>query len=324
MRQETMLARMLDGLSKAETREVLSKMKDEKELARLVAQQLEKLKAADGIDVILREVPQDSLSHVATWDVAFSAALLGGIMTDPLFQPNWARLQALSHIVVSQAHGTTLPTSSGVSTWLNEQFADGLVPHLEDPAEDVCVGNVVTRAGNHRLFCGNWDAADFWLQDLIDTVYDLASPRLRKQLSDEVDSFLRLSEAVAARVGVRRFVLSEGMPGSRITFREDLDAIASRVIFSRSDLDSLGIRLDSLLPFTFDMAQRERLRQQKLQSSDLQFRPLLKINDKWILAIPSAVSAALRTRILWSLAQQGDSWRACGTQLRLRQENRVF
>jgi hypothetical protein len=173
--------------------------------------------------------------------------------------------------------------------------------------EDVFVSNVITEAGNRRIFTGIWDTPDFWLQDLIDVLETAPRNQNFNRLRAEVDALLKLSEAVAGRSGLQRFTASTGEPYADIDIDAvgELGAVAARVVFTPADVQQLGINRDLLTPFLFDTSRLASLQSQAIGASDLQRHPIIECGDDLVLALPSSVSACLRMHIVTEVTKFG-------------------
>jgi hypothetical protein len=155
---------------------------------------------------------------------------------------------------------------------------------------------VVTGTGNRRVFTGTWDTPDFWLQNLIDVLSIAPATSQLDRIRAQVDSLLRLSEAVAERSAAKRFSISDGKPGSPITVPtlSELSAYSERTRFREGELQELGVSRGALGPFLFDLGSRGELMQQKIGESGLQRHPLIECDGDVLLAIPEATGTALR------------------------------
>jgi hypothetical protein len=183
--------------------------------------QLAKLAAAEKIDRMLQELPglADSIGKFNLFAVL---PAVSGLMTLSEFQPNLIRLESLAHMLVARADGEADLNREKLQEWINVDLGGDILTRAEDPVEDVFVSNVVTGDGNHRVFIGTWDTPDFWLQNLIDVLSIAAvTPKLNK-IRKEVDSLLKVSDAVAERSGAKRFAVSNGEPGSNINLTLEL------------------------------------------------------------------------------------------------------
>jgi hypothetical protein len=233
--------------------------------------------------------------------------VLAGLLTDPAFHANTVRIESVIHLLAAHAQGRTKPTSRHVHRWLNQLARPDLVQQ-EDPVEDVFISNVITPYGNRRLFQGIWHSADFWLQQVLDVLTIMPTGTPFEELRAEVQALLDLSEAVAARVGLPRYTLGRGEPGGevRLPSNHELQRRAQRVVFSAEDLASRGIRTESIVAFTFTAADRLQLRSEAVGHSTLERRPVVKVGERWVLALPTAASVALRRHVLERVRQWGE------------------
>jgi hypothetical protein len=280
---------------------------------------------ADHIGEIARQLPKlvESLQEMA---LGPALQALAGLMTLPEFHPNVLRLEAVAHLLVAHASGTQMIDAAILEHWINEQLGNATICDLEDPVEDVFVSNIFTDSGNRRIFTGIWETPDFWLQDLLDALETAPRALPFTLLRKEVDALLKLSEEIAARSNETRFSVSEGRPSAPISIRKlgDLHDLEQRAVFTPADLDRLGISSDSLQPFIFDLTGRTELNKQVIGSSDLQRQPIVQCGDDLILAIPPAVSTALRMHILARVSALRDGLRPLSAVLVRRQAHQLF
>ena len=271
-------------------------------------EQIDKQGTAEEMTRMIRDLP-DLVESARNADLCPTLTMLAGFMTVPELQPNLIRLEALAHLVLALAAGKAHPSRELFDRWLNKDLAEDLLVRAEDPVEDVFVTNVVTGGGNRRIFTGIWETPDFWLQTLIDVI--AVAPRTSEfnRIRSEMDSLLKLSEAVAERSGAPRFSTSKGTPGSRIELPQaaDIPGVASRCCFSLEKLDELGIRRELLSPFVFDLESRAQLEGQEIGGSGLQRRPLVACGDTLVVVIPQAIATALRVYVLEAVAGLGRS-----------------
>jgi hypothetical protein len=307
-----------------DTKSTMSDLSDR--LQAYLREQLDKLATAEELERMVREIPA-LVESIRKIDRCGALRVVSGLMTIPEFQPNLIRLESLAHMVVAVADGETEPTREMIEQWVNDDLGTDIVAQAEDPVEDVFVSNVVTGTGNRRVFTGTWDTPDFWLQNLID-VLSFAPPTSQlNTIRAQVDSLLKLSEAVAERSGAKRFSISDGKPGSAISVPmvSDLSAFAERARFREAELQELGISREILGPFLFDLRSRGRLGRQKIGESALQRRPLIECEGDILLAIPEAIGAALRLYILEAMATiDAATLRAFEQALRGRQQALLF
>lgn len=235
--------------------------------------------------------------ELAASELLSTVALLAGLLTLPEFHANTLRLEVLTHLAVAHCAGKEGPTRDHIGCWLNQSLAP-LAP-LEDPIEDVFVTNVTSGLGNHRLFEGLWESADFWTQNILDVLSTIPDEPHGARLRWHVGALLKLTEEVAARSEVDRWTVGGGEPKGvvRVPNGADLARLSRRVLFEPADLERISIQLDALQPFLLPN-ERSETRSDEVGRSTLERRPLLFVGDRVVLALPAAVSTAIRRFIV--------------------------
>ena len=172
-----------------------------------------------------------------------AASLISGLLTLPVLQANTLRLEMLIHLIMSYSLGKKEPMAQHIQLWLNKELGATFFVHLEDPVEDVFISNVITDAGNIRIFEGIWESSDFYLQRMLNIIKTLPDEQSTRQLKREVCGILMLSEEIAARRRLNRFLPGGGNDkGSiRIPSDKELKALSKTIIFKQADLQRLGI-----------------------------------------------------------------------------------
>ncbi len=240
------------------------------------------------------------------YDRGSVASAVGGLMTLPGFQANCVRLEVLAQLAVGVCAGNKKPTHQHLNTWLNRQLGNSELVVLEDPAEDVFVTNVITRVGDFRVFPATWEQAAFATTLLVEAVSTAPDPTVLESL-ETVLPLLRLSDVVVARSGLNRWDMAPSYPRGVMAILPSLDvaALARRVKFTPSDLAGLGIDASVLEPFVFDDADRAGLLAEEEEETTLHRRPLLRVGDDFVLAIPGAVCYAVRRFLLACAEKSG-------------------
>lgn len=248
-------------------------------------------------------------ARLVKFDKAATLSMLAGLLTDPQLHANAVRLETLIHLVALRADGRLKPTAGQLREWLNDILGRDDVGHQEDPPEDVFVANVVSGAGNSLLFEGIWEGNAGYVQAALYSVTgcarqgrEWASHCLRQS-----SALLRLSTAIAERSGLRRNELGGGRRLGRVQFpTRRIEDLASRVRFTPDDLAAIGVRPFDLLPFVFDPHRSAALRDETIGWTSLEARPILRDGDDLVVALPTAVGAAVRRRALEMALSNGD------------------
>lgn len=235
-----------------------------------------------------------------------TAATVGGLLVRPELQANCHRLEVLAHLAVRHAQGRRKPSREAMARMF-QTLGASQVGGMEDPSEDLFVSLVSSDRGNFRVFGGIAEGAAFFLRAFLGVVDGMPPGGSFDRLRREVYGLLRLSEAVADRVGLRRHVLGEEFPQKRIPPRllASLSACRRTVTFSDADLFDLGVDRESLRRFAFSPDSRADLDAEALGHTSLERRPLLLTGDGVVLAVPTAISGAIRRHVIEECRKAG-------------------
>jgi len=227
---------------------------------------------------------------------------LAGLLTLPATHPANLRLSALIHLAAMYCRGDRDPTLAQLREWLNEIILKDPIAQREDPVEDVCVSNVVTWFGNARLFDGGWQENDFALESFL-----VAGMQLREEWMAPVlrsaTALLKMSEATATRAAVPRYTLSKELPRRPLRVVHSTAGVAQEYVsFPYRELETMEIGPTSLAAFKFDEPNATALENETIGHTTLERHPLVYTREGVVLALPTAVSAAIR-RLMIECAQ---------------------
>ena len=241
------------------------------------------------------------------YDAKSAIAQLGALLTVPGLQANTIRLETLVHLSVAHCQGSRNPGLAEISRWLNNLLRDTWVARLEDPAEDVFVTNVGTPQGNRRIFEGVWESNDYFVQVVIDILSNSKAPREGRALLAPALALLALSDCVAERVGLHRWHSEPSNAGGTVQLPSATQMVerAGAITFTASDLSMLGISRDTLRPFILRNEDKHALVSETIGHSSLERRPLIDFGGDLVLALPPAVSPAIRRFVLTELRRKG-------------------
>lgn len=225
--------------------------------------------------------------------------LAAGLCTVPRFQANGYRLELFVQVVVAGCKGKRTPTWQQLHTWLNFFVGDFEISRLEDPPEDAFVLTVLTGAGDFRVLGGTWEAGEHAASLLIEAVAGLKLKNAGRLMAP-VLAILRMSDAVASRTGLVRWHSERSISKRALHFdnKTPLAEWAQHVVFTASELVGLNIPLEHLNPLVLSPDAYASLADQSNQESDLHRYPIIRIADTFILALPSAVTYAIRRFIV--------------------------
>jgi hypothetical protein len=241
----------------------------------------------------------DLFARLRGFDPVYLAAIFGGLLAIPELQSNCIRLEALAHLSLAIGHGLR-EADPGLISELFGALDEGICGRCEAPAKDVFVSSIGTSRGNFRVLEGIWESAGFFLQRVVNAVEAMPEGSGYDDLRESIFGLLRLSDSVCERAGLARYQLGNDIPEKSLP-----DDIAGRigfvqrlVRFSRQELSSLGISIDHLAAFGFVPDNRETLLDESIGHSSLERFPVLFRNGEFCLALPTAVSAAIRRYVI--------------------------
>ncbi|MDZ7618509.1 MAG: hypothetical protein U1E05_16015, partial [Patescibacteria group bacterium] len=240
------------------------------------------------------------------YDGAYTASLAAGLLTVPALQSNCVRLEALAHLALYAATGRKRPTSRAVASWF-EELGDGPCAVVEDPAEAAFATVITTPQGNFRILEGIWESATFYLQRIVNIVDTTPGNEAWLALRESVRAMLKLSDLVCERSGLARYTFGNPMRETKLPREVELTIAAyrKRVVFSVDELKEHGITLESLEPFVLHPRLCNLIREASLTHSSLVHHPLLLSRGELVVALPTALSIAIRGLVAGGLAASG-------------------
>jgi hypothetical protein len=233
-----------------------------------------------------------------------TAATFGALLTEKRLQPNCLRLEFLVHLALASCCGPHVPTAQLLTEGYSS--AGQSLGHMEDPPEDIFVGNVSSRRGNYKVLEGIWESGTFYLQRFVNLADSLPDSDIYRWFANAIHALLKVSDIVCTRAGLQRNEL--GSPDGQHSLSLDLvsrpDKLRQLVQFGFDELEQAGIDIGQLSPFIFDPADRTSLLKQSISSSALEARPLAIDGNQLYLVLPSAVSSAIRRFFLAMLGSE--------------------
>lgn len=227
-----------------------------------------------------------------------SAAAFGCLLLQKKLQPNCLRLEVLVHLSLAKGQGErALSPAKLMQGYSNVGDACGT---MEDPPEDIFVGNVSSKVGNYKVLEGIWEGGTFYLQRFVNLADEL--PEELSEITKSIHALLKLSDVACSRAGLVRNELGDPHGEESLPKKyTDTGKYKQLIKFKISELEALGIDFDDLLPFLFDPRSRAELLGQVISNTDLEARPLAKLDDSIYLVLPTAVSIAVRRYFIESL-----------------------
>ena len=235
--------------------------------------------------------------------------MISGLLTEPSLHANTIRIELLIHLIIAYGSGIQKVKFRQIKSWLNQKLGSTMFSKMEDPVEDVFISNVMTKYGNARIFEGIWESSDFYLQRIYNIIQTLPDKLNTRILISEVHALLRLSEEIASRRRLDRFIMGGGKEeGSlKIPSWEILKSLSRTITFTLNDLKQLGISPTELTPFIFNMNFRNQLGNQVIGNSALERYPIVHHAGRWLVLLPTAISTAVRRHVLEWMSRQGNN-----------------
>ncbi|NJK91831.1 MAG: hypothetical protein HC904_08410 [Blastochloris sp.] len=256
---------------------------------------------------VLKELPSlaQKLPQYEPWS---TVGKLAGLLTCPDCHANTIRIEGLIHLAVALCKGAEIPRRNDVYIWFNRYAANSSLCRMEDPLEDVFISNVINGNGNHRIFEGIWECNDYWLQCLLRAFVAMPQNADYESMIRNAEALLRISEEIAKRNELKRYCSGGGEAKGAVFIPnpDDLDKYAANVIFSLADLEDIGVKAEYLLPFIWKDVEKSKIIESQLENSPLERHPLLFQGGRYMVALPTSISIAIRRYILEVVASKGN------------------
>lgn len=170
---------------------------------------------------------------------------------------------------------------------------------MEDPPEDVFVMNVISRNGDFRVLGGLWEAPDAGTNLLIESVETYGADPQLSWLKPAYE-LLRFSDLVLSRAGLNRWDSEPSQAQAELSSVSDAEigSWMDRVMFTREDLVDKGI--DPSLLECFILTEEDVVTSANVgkKESSLFGKPLLRFGATLLLAVPTAVTYAVRRAVI--------------------------
>lgn len=238
-----------------------------------------------------------SLKKYELFSVLSSVASL---LTLPSCQANCARLEILAFVALINCKGTTTLTRQTLEHWLNSQLGTPHVAHIEDPAEDVFVTNVLSNGGEYLILPGLWCGVDSALNLLFMAIEDHGGES-QKQWLEPSKALLKLSTELANRLNLPRWTFEESIPSRSIKVPRGQEAFnrSEAMYFNIDNLNNLGISAELLDQFCLTQEDIHVLVAQGMGKSLFFEKPLIKSSSgRYLIYLPTCMGYAAKRNIL--------------------------
>lgn len=237
--------------------------------------------------------------RIARWDRNAALSALAALQLDPRLHVHSVRLYWASRLVAGLATGGTRPGRSDLQRLLNSDFGKSDISRFEDPSEDLFLQTVSTRHGDRRLICGTWAHPAFYTETLLEAAERIADERDLEILSS-AHALLLLSDLTAERAGLGFRVAGSGRQWAKVPLPPDtrLSALAAHPNWSASALASANLEPALLERFIIEGDDLPPTIGSAAGRAALDTRPLLRTPTGILLAVPAAISMAVRASIV--------------------------
>jgi hypothetical protein len=233
-----------------------------------------------------------------------SVSSIASLLLDTRLQRNCLRLESLQHMAMEVCSGTSTPTQAMLSRWLNALGKES-IGRLEDPIDDFHVTPVVFKNRCFRVLSGNWESGIFYLQRVLDVLETLPDESSFNALQRSVIAMLILSERACQRAQLARYAIGNSRSATTISRGMCSAASAAYALFTPQDLHDLGVRSQDLAMFFFTQGQKSTNRSTVVTESTLHTHPIVPHDSDLLLALPTAVSYAIREAVRQFMESNG-------------------
>lgn len=253
------------------------------------------------LDRTLDDVSKDNsviAAELENFERHTTIALLASLLTLPSHHGQCLRLELLAALAVLHCNGKKVAEVEDAARWY-AAIGESSSAIGEDPAEDVFVSLVGNEKGDYRLLDGLWEAAGFYTQCVVDIVSAMPNEGTFRPIKRSVQAILRLSDLVCGRATLRRYqVGSEVTPTALDTGDTDASSLRARVAFTEKELRTADIAVADLAQFVLESGHLATLDTNTPGAGLIEQRPLLRSKEGIVVALPSALSIALRHAVI--------------------------
>jgi hypothetical protein len=256
----------------------------------------------------------DVSALLGPYDTADLLKGLGALQLMPVNAERLFRLEAAAGIVSANPPAATgnRMSSHRWRQWLNQPpFAHAYLVAQEDPAEDVLCKEILFFGGSYRVMPGLvTDGAEI-VKHLCTAIYFVNprswEPEYSKASHDLILATLRLSNWIAQTSGIERGALSTSTTREvKVPSAAEFNALKEAVVVTPPQLEEILAGLDpqALEPLVIEQGSASISEDVPWESS-LYARPIVRLGDDLLVALPCALMAALRHALIVSAKQRG-------------------
>jgi hypothetical protein len=250
-------------------------------------------------------------SKLSSYNIEDLLASVSALQLIPENKECSVRLEALTHAIASIKENSTgdgRTTPDKLKKMCNsEPLSNESITKLEDPFEYPFTEAFTFHGGSFTVFPGITEETVFILRHLSIALFHLAEPSLNQEFVNEAASLfsaiLHLSNAIAEKAGIERNLETITNLKREIVVPDyqKLSQLKKSVVFTKDELmgllDSNFLSPNVLDPLILPLGHI-KIQDYTLENSPLFHKPIIKINDLFIVVLPGKLLEALRFEIL--------------------------
>jgi hypothetical protein len=237
-----------------------------------------------------------------------TARLIASLAVIPEYHANTIRIEALIQLAAVACQGNRPPNRHDLAKWIGLMRNTSAVTH-EDPVEDVFIGCVNSTFGSFRIPVGVVSDPCFWIERLLKLIAENRSFPSFDVVTEQVLNLLNLSEALADRLGLHRYTSGSGSASNQMKIPRwrDLEHRFEALLFSDAQLEELHLSRDGLGRFILNEADRAKISERRLFSTQLDRKPLWRDTGGVIIIAPSCIARSAIWSLIDAVALMGSS-----------------
>ncbi|HUU21981.1 MAG TPA: hypothetical protein VM389_05540, partial [Phycisphaerae bacterium] len=248
-------------------------------------------------------------SRLCRYDPVDLLATIGALQLVPENAERAVRLQAYAHVVTcSRVEGNRPAISYDELRHLFDDDPIGaMFGYLEDPVEHLFTHEVTFVGGGHIVFPGINASAPFVLSNLCKALFfhpaGFPDARFAAWAQGFIKFMLAVSDRIARQAGLSRGIEPRSKPSTPVLVpdRDGLRRLKQSVRFVATDLSARLRRLDLPASTLNQVCARmgdAKLDPQMIAQSPLACRPMVRIADQVICAVPGAIVSTITRETL--------------------------
>lgn len=236
---------------------------------------------------------------------------LGGLQTCPENHSQIYRLEIATRLACKNSIGTeSIDPDNFKETINNHLSSKGLIGIQEDPSEGLFTDNIMFSEGNYTVYSGLSRTEPLIVQNLLTIIFlfeDDFPKNFRLSVYAAATCLLTISDEITKRNNQFRYNVSPNRwrEDIEIPVTDKLHKVSKSMIFSQKELENIiPIDPNYLTPFILPIGH-QFFNVDNFLMNPLFRSPIVKIGDKFVVALPGSITATLRHFILIKSQQYG-------------------